>query len=157
MIRKPVLSIIVTVLLLSSQISSVNSETPPPKTESLDRGVPVGGMFEVFDEVGLSEEHPAVAHNTQLNQYLVVWFNDRIGNDDIRAQRLNADGKPLGAAFYISAGTGNDRRFPDVAYNDIDNQYLVVWEDYDNLDPGTPYSIRGRRISSTGTLWTSMT
>jgi len=127
-------------------------KTIPPVIESEERGAPVGGMFEVFDDIGLEEKMPAVAFNSTLNQYLVVWYNDRPGNDDIRGQRLNANGSPLGASFYISAGVGNERRYPDVAYNVVDNQYLVVWEDYDNLDPGTPYSIRGRRISSTGTL-----
>ena len=104
----------------------------------------------VISDVALDAKNPVVAYNSTRDQYLVVWYNDRPGNDDIQAQRLDKNGKLLGGKFFISAGPDHDRRFPDVAYDSKNDQYLVVWEDYDagSMVPG--YGIHGRRVSGTG-------
>lgn len=81
-----------------------------------------------------------------------MWSNDRAGNDDIRAQRVSKDGALIGGSFYISAGPGADRRYPDVAYNTQQDQYLVVWEHYDNASLVPGYGISGRRVSGTGAV-----
>ncbi|MBN1538419.1 MAG: hypothetical protein JW908_16915 [Anaerolineales bacterium] len=96
------------------------------------------------------EVSPSIAYNNQHLEYLVVWYNDRASCDDIRAQRVSVTGELAGSPFYISAGCNLDRRFPDVVYNSVHDQYLVVWEQY---DPGTTwYSIQGRRVSGSGQL-----
>ncbi len=95
------------------------------------------------------EVSPVVAYNSARNEYFVVWYNDRAGCDDIRAQRVSASGTLLGGPFYISAGCSLERRYPDVVYNSGHDQYLVVWEQY---DPSAGYSIRGRRVSGNGTV-----
>ena len=104
----------------------------------------------VISDMALDSKNPAVAYNSTREQYLVVWYNDRPSNDDIQAQRLDKNGKPLGGKFFISAGPDHERRFPDVAYDSKDDQYLVVWEDYHagSMVPG--YGILGRRVSGTG-------
>lgn len=90
---------------------------------------------------------PAVAYNPQLKNYLVVWSNDRPGNDDIYARRITANGKPLGGWISISAGAGFERRYPDVAYNEVQGEFLVVWEE----EPHGGYlTIRGLRVSKNG-------
>jgi hypothetical protein len=76
-------------------------------------GTPIGDPF-ATSAADLQEGRPAVAYNTQWQEYLVVWNNDRAGNDDIRAQRLTKTGAPIGVPFYISAGEGAERRYPDV-------------------------------------------
>jgi hypothetical protein len=95
------------------------------------------------------EVWPALAFNSQRNQYLAVWFNDRAGCDDIRAQRIAEDGALIGPSFYISAGCPDDRRYPDVTYNSQHDQYLVVWEQH---SASSGYSIKARRVSWDGTL-----
>jgi len=56
----------------------------------------------------------------------------------------------LGGPFYISAaGSGIDRRYPDVAYNVKADQYLVVWE---HQESSNGFSIHGRRVSGTGQI-----
>jgi hypothetical protein len=84
--------------------------------------------------------HPAVAYNSTDNEYLVVWY----GYDDtaplvfdefeIFGQRINAaTGAEVGINdFRISdmgpdGNTDYDARYPAVAYNSTDNEYLVVW------------------------------
>jgi hypothetical protein len=92
------------------------------------------------------EVSPAVAYNSQRQEYLVVWYNDREGCDDIRARRVSRNGALVGSPFYISAGCPANRRHPDVAYNSKQNEYLVVWEHDDGTRPNT----HGRRVSATG-------
>ncbi len=92
------------------------------------------------------EKNPSIAYNTQRNEYLVVWYNDRAGNDDIRAQRVRSDGKLIGGPFYIAA-TNGERRYPDVAYNSVHDQYFVVWE---FVDSSGFHGIHGRRVSGSG-------
>jgi len=99
------------------------------------------------------EVSPSIAYNSQRQEYLVVWYNDRTGCDDIRAQRLTKNGTLIGGPFYISANAGCptsvDKRYPDVAYDSTADQYLVVWEEY---AASTHYSIKGRRVSGNGAL-----
>lgn len=76
-----------------------------------------------------------------------MWWNDRPGNDDIGAQRLDKHGHKIGGTIFISAGPGHERRYPDVAYNTQSQQYMVVWE---NLQQGGYKSIRARRLTGTG-------
>jgi hypothetical protein len=97
----------------------------------------------------LNEVQPDVGYNSQDREYLVVWSNDRPGNDDIRAQRVAFDGRLIGNPFYVATGQGHDRRFPAIAYNSKHNQYLVVWED---TTPSGDSAILGRRLAGDGVL-----
>ncbi len=109
---------------------------------------PIGSRFVIHNDGSTEEVAPAIAYNNQRGEYLVVWYNDRPGNDDIQAQRVARNGTLIGGAFYISAGTGAERRYPDVAYNNQLDEYLVVWEH----DAGVGPSVYGRRVSATGQL-----
>jgi hypothetical protein len=109
-------------------------------------GSPILHSF-IISNQSTEELDPAVAYNSQQREYLAVFWNDRPGNDDIRAERVSRDGKLLGG-FWVGAGVGHDRRYPDVAYNAKTNQYLVVWEDY--VQGVGAYAIYGRLISATG-------
>ncbi len=80
---------------------------------------------------------PAVAYNSTNNQYLVVWEGDDIedGTYDVLGQRLAATGSAVGANdFYLSHPSGGsnteyDALNPAVAYDQANNEYLVVWQD----------------------------
>lgn len=109
----------------------------------------VGEVFAICNDPGLVERDPAIAYNQLADEYLVVWFNDRSTYDDIRAQRLSGDGMLLGGPFYVSAGVDAARRYPDVAFNSVANQYLVVWEQEEGI-LGT--GIHGRRLTGNGVL-----
>jgi hypothetical protein len=102
----------------------------------------IGTSFVIGDET-VDTKNPAVAYNSQRQEYLVVWWNDRAGCDDIYGRRVSKNGASLGSRFTIAAGCLSERRYPDVAYNSQANEYLVVWEE-DELD------IVGQRIPATG-------
>lgn len=114
---------------------------------SANAGGPLGSRFVIFNNASVAEQNAAVAYNPNRNEYLVVWYNDRSSNDDIQAQRVAGDGTLVGPSFIISAGSGAERRYPDVAYNSQRDEYLVVWEYYES---STGYAVRGRVVSAAG-------
>lgn len=110
----------------------------------------VGGEIEIAVNAELNETHPKIAFNSTYNEYLVVWWNDRPGCDDIQAQRLTGNGIAEGPPFFIAwagdcAKEPEDHRYPDVTYNSTRNEYLVVWEKDAN-------TIHARRVSANGIL-----
>jgi uncharacterized protein YlbG (UPF0298 family) len=100
------------------------------------------------DTKNLNEQSPSIAYNSQRQEYLVVWYNDHPGNDDIFAQLVSSNGVLLRGPFSVSYGSGADRRYPDIAYNSKHDQYLVVWEHYDTSSGY--YGVKGRRVDGSG-------
>lgn len=97
------------------------------------------------------QEWVATAYNTQDDQYLVVWQDKRdliTTRLDIYAQRLAADGTPIGDEIIVTRRQLN-QDFPDATYNSARNEYLVVWSDQrDARSNGS--DIYGQRISTDG-------
>ena len=112
------------------------------------------------DNASYDALNPAVAYGSSNQQYLVVWSGSDavIGEYEIWGQRVNAlTGAQIGDDFKISStGPANDPDFdavnPDVVYNPITNEYLVVWS-ADNYVDGE-YEIYGRRVYVNGALST---
>jgi hypothetical protein len=105
--------------------------------------------------------YPAVAYNVLGDEYLVVWEADTdagplVDNEfEIFGQRvLGANGAPTGAVLRLSdmgspdGWTDFGAFTPAVAYNDLANQYLVVWAGDDNTAPlvDDEYEIFGQRV-----------
>jgi len=98
------------------------------------------------------EYDPDVVWNSDRNEYLVVWRDNRdwvSRSADIWAQRLDANGGRVGSHFRVTSlgGTADEWR-PAVAYNTVAKRYLVVWEDLRQTRSG----IRGRLVSGAGAL-----
>jgi len=105
---------------------------------------------------------PAVAYNSKDDEYLVVWMGDDPipgdGDLEIFGQLIDAtDGSELAPDdFRISdMGTADGNTFaaelPDVAYNPVDNEYLVVWDADDDTTPlaDGEFEIFGQRLDAT--------
>jgi hypothetical protein len=107
--------------------------------------------------------HPAVAYNPTNNEYLVVWRGDDdtaplVNNEvEIFGQRLNAaTGKEVGDNDFRISDMGPDGNTdfgafdPAVAYNGINNEYLVVWDGNDGtvLVVNEEYEIFGQRLDA---------
>ena len=107
-------------------------------------------ILPITQTTDIYEKSPAAVYNPDREEYLVVWFKEGVQYDEIQAQRLDKDGHKIGGPINISSGSGQFRRYPDVAYNSQHQQYLVVWE---NTTTNTALkSIQFRRISDTGTV-----
>lgn len=109
---------------------------------------PVPQSYRLGDEVRLSPDgsgeryQPAVAFNYLHGEYLVVWHNTWPGGGrDIYARRVSDTGQVL-TWFCVTTGLTN-RSNPAVAYNALNDEYLVVW-----MQEASPnvYEIWGRII-----------
>jgi hypothetical protein len=108
---------------------------------------------------------PAIAYNKTNNEFMVVWYGDNntnghvSGEFEIYGQRLNASsGAEVGVNDFQISETGvpgfvtRSAQFPSVAWNSIDNQYLVVW----SADPatgiyvGNEFEIFGQTLAANG-------
>jgi hypothetical protein len=91
---------------------------------------------------------PAIAYNWRHHEYLVVWHNKWPGSHrDIYARRVSESGQLL-SSFAVTAGP-NDRLQPAVAYNGVEDEYLVTWM-YNANGDGSTYDIWGRLVAWDG-------
>lgn len=79
-----------------------------------------------------TQSDPAVSFDTNNNQFLVAW-SDSYGWDNIIARLVNADGTMDGPQFDIAYGKG-DFSYPEMAFNSLTKQFLVVWKHVTCLD-----------------------
>ena len=121
-------------------------------------GKMLGAEMRVSGAKAIADEYyPAVAWNSQVNQYLVVWDDGRRylaspgSGDDIYGRGISAAGKPLGPDFRINRKAGSVSNFgqPALAYSPAADQFLVAWQD------GRSYSTRqddiyARLVSGSG-------
>jgi hypothetical protein len=96
---------------------------PPPHTPS--SGNSCRGAELSISESDRDEYAPAIAFNSKRNEYRVVYESEGPGGIvDIYAQRVSSSGKLLS---WIAVGTyPNSKIGPAVAYNRINDRYLVV-------------------------------
>lgn len=126
-------------------------------------GTEIGGDERISDAGGLGDASygafdPSVAHNSVDNQYLVVWY----GKDDapgtvereVWGQRLDGGGAEIGANDFRISDLGPEGSsafqpfLPAVAYDFVDNEYLVVWPGDDVTD--NEFEIWGQRLNAAG-------
>ncbi|AOW78628.1 hypothetical protein A3Q34_18365 [Colwellia sp. PAMC 20917] len=93
---------------------------------------------------GYTADNPAVAYNSSLNEYLVVWEGDDdtvpLVDEEIEifGQRINAEtGALVGSRIRISEmGPDGDTTYrantPTVAYSSAEDEYLVCWSGDDD-------------------------
>ena len=132
------------------------------------RGAAKGSNFRISHagpdgDTSYAAYDPAVAYNSDDEEYLVVWAGDDDSGSladnefEIFAQRVDNDGDETGGDFRVSdmGPDGNASYgafFPDVAYNGDDDDYLVVW--YGDNDTGSlvegEYEIFGQLLEGRG-------
>ena len=102
---------------------------------------PLGPFLDVWaDAVG--NHDPAVAYNSRHDEYLVVWWNNRIATRDLYARRVAGDGTLL-SSFTIVSNANKWNWLADVVYNPVQDEYFVVYT-YNNSS--SDYDIWGRSI-----------
>jgi hypothetical protein len=89
--------------------------------------------------------HPAVAYNSNLREYLVAWHQIALGTRQVYTRLVSRDGTPLGYPNRITAAEWRDNFQPAVAYDETDDQYLVVWM-VDADGDGKRYEIWGQLL-----------
>jgi len=129
-------------------------------------GAELGPDFHLSDMGGdktYDATRATVAYNSANKQYLVVWGGDDNtgglvdGEYEVFGQRVNAvTGVQIGKDFRLSdmgpdGDPDYDANCPAVAYNNADNQYLVVWRGDDNTGGlvDEEFEIFGQRVHGT--------
>jgi hypothetical protein len=136
---KPFLLILFASLILFGTTSGV------PMVENYGPDTPSVNAYWLGPEIIITEENEAVnqavAFNSKKVEYLVVWQ----WPDGIYGQRINRFGELLEPLHFPISTSSEARDFPDVAYDPVNNRYLVVWNDEGS--GATPdYDISGRFI-----------
>ena len=118
---------------------------------------------------GFLVQSPDVVYNATEQEFLVVWRGEDnaspvVDNEhEVYAQRINADGTPDGQVIRVSFA-GDDTEVnpgirdnfvvedPSVAWNSIDNEYLVIWSGDDDTVPAIDdeIEISGQFLSGLG-------
>ena len=95
---------------------------------------------------------PCITFNTDDDQYFVTWEDFRNGNDhNIYAKRYstNTGGSQVGSEIAVCTDSGHQSE-PWVAYDDVNNQYMVVFEESPTVANG-PFSIYYQLFQADGT------
>ena len=118
-------------------------------------GLPHLGGEIVVSDLDNEQYLPSVAYNWKHDEYLVVWHNKWSSNRDIYAQRINGQGELL--SWFAVGPTAplnpypNDRAQPSVAYDPVNDRYLVTWV-YDKNGDGSDWDVHGVFVNWDGPI-----
>jgi hypothetical protein len=79
-----------------------------------------------------SQMHTRLAFNSTRHEYFVVYNSSESGSPDIKGVILAEDGTPVSGEIMINDAPG-DQYNPFIAYNPVDDTYLLNWEDFRNV------------------------
>lgn len=129
---------IVTITHVSSEAHPLNDSLAPDFTATSQ---PISTLIE-------DQTSPAIAYNSAADEYLVVWEHKISDlNQEIYARRVSSNGTPIGSEIPITTSSTFESN-PDVTYNPLTNEYLVVWQYAADLSNNDLYF---RRFASDGT------
>ena len=144
-----ILSLVLAVYILLTYSNLPAKAADPNGTAASPNDVlpitPVSVTIAAGDQV-----HPAVAYNTEGDEFMVIWADARNGVTwDIHGQRLLYTGQPREDPFVVGAGPPitdtQDAPHPRIAWNSTDNEFLVAWK-----SPKAGSVIYGQRLRPWG-------
>jgi len=73
---------------------------------------------------------PRVAYNRSDNEFMVTWWNQSPAGsaDNISALRFQAGGTAQGSVIIVTSDATQPRRYPDIAYNQARNEYVIAYQ-----------------------------
>lgn len=143
--------IVVTLLVVLSLLGGQVLSAPPRPAAPRVLGLAQGTDFLISHVEGSHRASPAVAHNDDLQQYLVVWTDGREDSTyrDIYGQIFSYTGRPQGGNFVVHDEPAGTLGYPDVTYDTVNQRYLVVWYNLTEVD------VEGVVLNSDGSPYTA--
>jgi len=129
-------------------LTTLNRDVRGRRLDSQGKGI--GNSFDII-ATSREEAFPVVEYHSGQDEYLVVWEDPRNYSDtewDLYGLRLSASGNLVGSEFAISNAPSR-QCFPDAAYNDTSEEYIVAWQDHRGGAGGS--GIYAQRVSALGT------
>lgn len=94
-------------------------------------GTPEGSAIQISNTA--YDVDPAVATDTVNHRFLVVWTAQGEGMGDIHGQIFNNNGTPfIPFPFAVCNASLSIQWYPALAFDDVNGNFLVVWEDLRN-------------------------
>ncbi len=91
---------------------------------------PVGTPLVLSSNDISPREHPAIAYNSALDEFLVIWDDEYdIDDHDIYGRIISGTGSLIGSEYSIDYSSSDDS-LPDLVYNPVSGEYLAVRERY---------------------------
>jgi hypothetical protein len=115
-------------------------------------GNPFGSEFVIPKNPGTgNDEYSAVAACNSADQYMVVWeTTNALGQDEVRRRFVAGNGSLEPQDHLVDLTLGKND-LVDVACNDAEKQYLLVWQQRTQY-PNSKFGILGTRIASSGSV-----
>jgi hypothetical protein len=108
-----------------------------------------GDGFQDSNVANSRQTKPFISYDSVNQRYFAIWEDGRNGeslaNLDIYGQYVDGQGTLRGSNYSISIASSNQYS-PTIAYNSLNNQFLVVWKDARNALT-TQSDIYGQRFS----------
>ncbi|MBN4076383.1 T9SS type A sorting domain-containing protein [Gemmatimonas aurantiaca] len=116
-------------------------------------GNAIGEPFIVNRDLALAQQHAPRVSISSLGWFVVCWYDNRYGNDDVFFQLYDSTGAPLGENIRANDGSEKDlsarQAFPAIAC-DGSGRFTICWVDWRNgIYPQNP-DIFIRRFSASG-------
>ncbi|MFH2035373.1 MAG: hypothetical protein ABIJ45_03135, partial [Candidatus Zixiibacteriota bacterium] len=118
-------------------------------------GILVGSAFKINSDIGSNQQHSPRVATFRNDGFVVVWKDDRNGNDDIYYQRYNSSATAIGLNQKVNDDAGTSiQAFPAVCA-DGKGRFFISWVDWRNgRYPSNP-DIYMRRYDSSGIAYSA--
>ena len=138
----------VTFLILFAIIVSMASPGAQQAFAQPERNSFLGESFNITPDTSTSDQRTSsVAYNNHLDQWLVVWADQRNGvQDGIYGRRVAKNGSLLTPEITV-LDNSDTLLYPSVAFDSTQSRYLVVWT---NMNKG---NIEGRVLNADGSAY----
>jgi uncharacterized repeat protein (TIGR01451 family) len=116
-------------------------------------GSPSGGQFQVNTYTTDFQGYPSVTMEPD-GDFFVVWMSGHVeaADADVKGQRYESDGTPIGTELLINSYTTDFQGIPDIA-NDGQGQFVVTWMSYGSYGTDSDYiSVQAQRYASEADL-----
>jgi hypothetical protein len=92
-------------------------------------GTALGSNFKVNDDFGmLMQRFPSISVDSSGN-FIIVWEDNRTGNNDIFTQLYSSDGTTLGSNFKVNDDIGNAWQGYSFVYRNGNANFIITWAD----------------------------